>query len=193
MWAGWLPNVIIIFGFVLDDIEKESPLTLQALKIVLCTTPLLLLLLVNTAKDSFDSDGNKELVAKLSVQIAIDLFDAVEMLNIILDYKGHKFNISRKHLDAMISVVCISFFLSPWQMAENKVRDRWEPKTRFKTSLLRNLLEMFGVNLAFLIIRVLVLVNYEKDETIFIAKNIIAIIVSLLEGVHLCVSHGCRC
>ena len=52
---------------------------------------------------------------------------------------------------------------------------------------------MFGVNLAFLIIRVLVLVNYEKDETIFIAKNIIAIIVSLLEGVHLCVSHGCRC
>lgn len=121
MWAGWLPNVIIIFGFVLDDIEKESPLTLQALKIVLCTTPLLLLLLVNTAKDSFDSDGNKELVAKLSVQIAIDLFDAVEMLNIILDYKGHKFNISKKHLDAMISVVCISFFLSPWQMGENKL------------------------------------------------------------------------
>ena len=51
---------------------------------------------------------------------------------------------------------------------------------------------MFGVNLAFLIIRMLVLVNYEKGETIFIAKNIIAIILSLLEVVHLCVSHGCR-
>ena len=90
MWAGLLSNVIKIFGFVLDDIEKESCLTPQALKIVLCTTPTphLLLLLVNTAKDSFDSDGNKELVAKLSVQIAIDLFDAVEMLDIFWTTKN---------------------------------------------------------------------------------------------------------
>ena len=77
MWFGLFPNIVIIFGFVVDDIRKESPLTPQALKIVLCITPLLLLLLVNTAKDSYDSDKNKELVAKLSVQMAIDLFDAV--------------------------------------------------------------------------------------------------------------------
>ena len=188
MWLGLLPNTVIIFGFVVDDIKEESPLTPQTLKIVLCITPLLLLLLVNTAKDSYSSD-NKELVAKLSVQMAIDLFDAVEMLDIILDEKEHKFNISKTYEIAMICVVCISFFLSPWQMAENKV-SRWsEPKTRYKTSLLRNVVEMFGVNTAFLVIRVLVLVNYGKDETIFIAKNGIAIILSVLEVVHLCVSH----
>ena len=111
MWAGLLSNVIKIFGFVLDDIEKESSLTPQALKIVLCTTPHLLLLLVNTAKDSFDSDGNKELVAKLSVQIAIDLFDAVEMLDIFWTTKNTNSTFPKKHLDAMISVVWISFFL----------------------------------------------------------------------------------
>ena len=188
MWLGLFPNTVIIFGFVVDDIKEESPLTPQALKIVLCITPLLLLLLVNTAKDSYSSD-NKELVAKLSVQMAIDLFDAVEMLDIILDEKEHKFNISKGYEIAMICVVCISFCLSPWQMAENKV-SRWsEPKTRYKTSLLRNVVEMFGVNAAFLVIRVLVFVNYGKDETIFIAKNVIAIILSVLEVVHLCVSH----
>ena len=188
MWLGLFPNTVIIFGLVVDDIKEESPLTPQALKIVLCITPLLLLLLVNTAKDSYSSD-NKELVAKLSVQMAIDLFDAVEMLDIILDEKEHKFNISKAYEIAMICVVCISFFLSPWQMAENKV-SRWsEPKTRYRTSLLRNLVEMFGVNAAFLVIRVLVFVNYGKDETIFIAKNVIAIILSVLEVVHLCVSH----
>ena len=69
MWFGLFPNIVIIFGFVVDD-----TLTPQALKIVLCITPLLLLLLVNTAKDSYDSYKNKELVAKLSVQMAIDLF-----------------------------------------------------------------------------------------------------------------------
>ena len=188
MWLGLFPNTVIIFGFVVDDIKEESPLTPQALKIVLCITPLLLLLLVNTAKDSYSSD-NKELVAKLSVQMAIDLFDAVEMLDIILDEKEHKFNICKGYEIATICVVCISFCLSPWQMAENKV-SRWsEPKTRYKTSLLRNVVEMFGVNAAFLVIRVLVFVNYGKDETIFIAKNVIAIILSVLEVVHLCVSH----
>ena len=185
MWLGLFPNTVIIFGFVVDDIKEESPLTPQALKIVLCITPLLLLLLVNTAKDSYSS-GNKELVAKLSVQMAIDLFDAVEMLDIILDEKEH---ISKGYEIAMICVVCISFCLSPWQMAENRV-SRWsEPKTRYRTSLSRNVVEMFGVNAAFLVIRVLVLVNYGKDETIFIAKNVIAIILSVLEVVHLCVSH----
>ena len=188
MWLGLFPNTVIIFGFVVDDIKEESPLTPQALKIVLCITPLLLLLLVNTAKDSYSSD-NKELVAKLSVQMAIDLFDAVEMLDIILDEKEHKFDICKGYEIATICVVCISFCLSPWQMAENKV-SRWsEPKTRYRTSLSRNVVEMFGVNAAFLVIRVLVLVNYGKDETIFIAKNVIAIILLVLEVVHLCVSH----
>ena len=188
MWLGLFLNTVIIFGFVVDDIKVESPLTPQALKIVLCITPLLLLLLVNTAKDSYRSD-NKELVAKLSVQMAIDLFDAVEMLDIILDEKEHKFNISKGYEIAMICVVCISFFLSPWQMAENKVSSWSKPRTRYKTSLLRKVVEMFDVNAAFLVIRVLVLVNYGKDETIFIAKNGIAIILSVLEVVHLCVSH----
>lgn len=193
MWLGLLPNTVIIFGFVVDDIKEETPLTPQALKIVLCITPLLLLLLVNTAKDSYSSNGNKELVAKLSVQMAIDLFDAVEMLDIILDEKEHKFNICKGYQIAMICVVCISFCLSPWQMAENKV-SRWSaPQTRYKTSLFRNVIEIFCVNTAFLVIRVLVLVNYGKDETIFIAKNVIAIILSVIEVVHLWVSNGCRC
>ena len=120
MWLGLFPNTVIIFGFVVDDIKEGSPLTPQALKIVLCITPLLLLLLVNTAKDSYSS-GNKELVAKLSVQMAIDLFDAVEMLDIILDEKEHKFHISKGNEIAMICVVRISFCLSPWQMAENSL------------------------------------------------------------------------
>ena len=175
------------------EVTVEKPIcqtTNQSLEI---TGEIMLLLLVNSGKDSFRSDGNRELVAKLSVQMAIDLFDAVEMLDIILDEKENKHNISKGYEIATISVVCISFVLSPLQMAENKMRGRWsDPKTRFKTSLARNVLEMFGVNLAFLIIRVLVFVHYGKDETIFIAKNIIAIILSVLEVVHLFASHGCH-
>lgn len=197
VWAAYvcsalLPHIVIIFGFVVDSLEKERFLGPKVLKMVLCITPLLLLLLVNTADDSFSSDKCRELVAKLSVQMAIDLFDVVEMLDIVLDEKEHKYDISKGYEIAMISVACIGLFLSPLQMAENKFYSRGEPSTRFKTTLIRNLVEMIGVNLAFLVIRVLVFKYYGKDETIFIAKNGIAIILSVLEIGHLVGSHGCR-
>ena len=188
IWCALLPNVIIIFGFLVDELDKEMFLGPNVLKVVLCITPILLLLLVNTADDSYRSEGQRELVSKLSVQMAIDLFDGVEMLDIVLDEKEQNYGISTGFRIGMIAVACFSFFLSPLQMAETKFS--WgEPRTRFRTALIRNIVEMIFVNLAFLVIRVWVFSEYGKDESIFIAKNIIAIILSVLEICHLVISH----
>ena len=133
VWAVYiccalLPNVIVIFGSVVDNIEKERFLGPNVLKIVLCITPLLLLLLVNTADDSHSSERRREVVAKLSVDMAIDLFDGVEMLDIVLEDKEHKYGISEEFMIATITVACFSFFLSPLQMAQTKFT--WgEPRT----------------------------------------------------------------
>ena len=74
----------------------------------------------------------------MSVQMAIDLFDVVEMLDIVLDEKEHKYDISKGYKIAMISV---ALFLSPLQMAENKFSSWAEPSTRFKTALIRKALD----------------------------------------------------
>ena len=193
VWASYiycalLPNVIVVFVCVVENIEKEEFLNPNMLKIVLCFTPLLLLLLVNTADDSHSSRDYRELVAKLSVQMAVDLFDAVEMLDIGLDDKVHKYGISKEYEIATLVVACFSLFLSPLQMAEIKLS--WgDPKPRFKTTIARNIAEILGVNLAFLIIRVMIFSEYGKDESIFIAKNAIAIILSCLEIYHVVRSH----
>ena len=188
VWASYiycalLPNVIVVFVCVVENIEKEEFLNPSMLKIVLCFTPLLLLLLVNTADDSHSSSDYRELVARLSVQMAVDLFDAVEMLDIALDDKVHKYGISKEYEIATLVVACFSLFLSPLQMAEIKLS--WgEPKPRLKTTIARNIAEMIGVNVAFLVIRVLIFSEYGKDESIFIVKNAIAIILSCLEIYH---------
>lgn len=193
VWAVYiccalLPNVIVIFGFVVNNIEKERFLGPNVLKIVLCITPLLLLLLVNSADDSHSSERHREVVARLSVEMAIDLFDGVEMLDIVLEEKEHSYGVSKEFALAMTIVACFSFFLSPLQMAQTKVS--WgRPRTRFPIALIRSIVKMVGVNLAFLIIRVWVFFEYGKDESIFIAKNGIAIILSLLEIYHLVRSH----
>jgi len=199
VWAVYiccalLPNIVVIFGFVVDDLEKEKFLGPNVLKIVLCITPLLLLLLLNTADHDDDHDQTakelrRELVSKLSVQMAIDLFDAVEMLDIVLDEKEHNYGISKGFGIATTVVACLSFFLPPWQMAETKFKYGKPKKTRYKTTLIRNIAEMIAVNSVFLGVRLVVFFKYGKDESIFIAKNGIAIILSALEICYVVGSH----
>ena len=174
-------NIGIVFGVVGDRIDKDKLLGPNTLKMVLCITPLLLLLLLNTAGDSEETDQHRELVSTLSVQMAIDLFDAVDMIDIVLEENEHGVGISVAFGAAMIVVACFSLFLSPLQMAEYKMSNSGKPKIRFRIALLRNFVQIVFVNLVFLVIRAVVFFQYGKDASIFIAKNGIAIILSLLK------------
>ena len=81
---GLVISIAIVFGFVGDILDKKRFLGPNVLKTVLCITPLLLLLLLNTAKDG---KKYKEVVSKLSFYMTVDIFNSVEMLDIVLDKK----------------------------------------------------------------------------------------------------------
>lgn len=199
VWAFYiffalLPNIIVIFGFVVNCLDKEKFLGPNVLKMVLCITPVLLILLLNTADYGDEDDDEKkvrrELVSRLSVQMAIDLLDTIEMLDIALEEKEHDYGISNGFGIAMIVVACLSFLMSLFQMAEIKFDGDGKPdKLRYKTTLIRTVGEMITVNFVFLIIRLVVFFKYGKDESIFIAKNGIAIVLSSLEICYLVDSH----
>ena len=157
-----------------DGLEKKTlgPIWLKA---TLCVTPLLLLLLINTASDARKYKGA---VSQLCVQLAVDLLDAVEMIDIVLEEQEHNYGISKGFGIAMISLACLSLLLSPWQMIEIDLN---EQKTRRRTAIARNIVEIICVNSVFLIIRLVIVFKYKKDEAVFIAKNIIAILLSALE------------
>ncbi|KAM7439234.1 hypothetical protein ABFA07_011408 [Porites harrisoni] len=175
--VGLIPSIGIVFGVAGDGLgNNDMTLGPIMLKATLCATPLLVIALLNTASD-IDDDEDRELVYKLCVQLAVDLLDAVEMIDIVLDEKEHDFGISEGFGIAMITVACFSFLLSLWPMIETEmVGDR-----ETNSIIIRNFVEIFGVNGVFLIIRLVIVFKYEKDESIFIAKNIIAIILSGLE------------
>ena len=157
-----------------NDTKTLGPTLLKA---TLCVTPLLLLLLLNTASDANETDENKDDVYKLCVQLAVDLLDAVEMIDIVLDEKEHNYGISQGFGIAMIAVACISFLLSLWPMIETKLHG----KKKTISAISRNAAEIVLVNGPFLVIRLVIVFSYGKDESIFVAKNVIAIILSVLE------------
>jgi len=182
-----ISNIAIVFLVVGDSLDKNKLLGPNALKLVLCITPLLLLLLLHNADDSDQTDEHRELVSKLSYQMAIDLFDAVDMIDIVLEEIEHDFGIPNEFGAVMIVLACFSLMLSIWQLAENKLR-RGETKIRFRNAFFRNVVEILLVNLPFLVIRGVVFFKYGNNESIFMAKNVIAIILSVLEIRHIYVS-----
>ena len=206
-------NIWIIFGTIGDKLDSEKWLGPNVLKGVLCVTPPLLLLLLHNADDLDRSNARKHLVSKLSFQMVVDLFDVVDMIDIVLEDKGHGSTsysnantiinetqpriptsslttIPERFRMVMVAVASLSLLLSLWQLFENKLSRNYT-KIRFRTTVLRNLVQIVLVNLFFLIIRLVVYAMYQKDESIFITKNIISIVWSILDKAH-CESHSVK-
>ena len=169
--TGLVVSTIIVFATVVDNMGKES---LLGLKVTLCITPILLLLLLNTATDVKD---HEELLPSLCFEMAVDLVDTIEILDIVLDEKEHNYGIPNGFGHAMVAIACISFLISPWKMLENDFETGEQLPMR---ALLRYIFEMALVNFVFLIIRSVILIKYKKDESIFILKNLVAIIVGIM-------------
>ena len=79
----FIPIVAIIFAVAGDHLDKEKFLGPNALKVTLCLTPVLFLFLPNIASDLSGTDDHRQLAFRLTIQVTIDLFDAVEMLDIV--------------------------------------------------------------------------------------------------------------
>lgn len=193
-WSYWLkctqaslPMIAIIFALAGDDLDKEMFLGPNTFKVILCLTPVLFLFLPNTASDLSGNEEYRQLAFRLTFQVTIDLFDAVEMLDIVLDESQkatetipNPHGIPKEFGIVMVTLACFSFLLSLLQMAENKL-DKGKVKQRRYLPIIRNLVQLVFVNFVFMVIRLVVFFKYKKEESIFIAKNGIAIYMSALE------------
>ena len=177
-------NIAMVVVLVGDRISKTEFLSPNALKAILCITPILLLLLLNTG-DLNDSHGNykeTEIVSYLCLPMTVDLFDGVEMIDIVLEAREYDFGIPKEFSTAIFALACFGFIVlvSPWHMAEIKITPD-EAKIRFHTQWYRNIVQIVCVNVPFLVIRMVVFSVFGKDESIFIAKNGIGIVLSIME------------
>ena len=155
-----VPNIAITFAKCGDDLDKKNFLGPNALKVILCLTPVMFLFLLNTASDLSENKEYRQLASQLSIQITIDLFDAVEMLDVVLDERENSHGISKDFGIAMIVVACFSFTLSLLQMAEHKLDEGNKSyQLRERLSIIRNFIQLSLVNLVFLIIRLVIFIK----------------------------------
>ena len=174
-------NIATVFGFVGDRISKTEFLSPNVLKAILCITPILLLLLLTTSDlgDSDESKKGREIVSKIYFPMAFDLFDGIEMIDIVLEEREHEFGIPKAIMIALATLSFITLVI-PRRMVETRLTEEgW--KTRVRTAMYHHLFQIFLVNITFLVIRTVVFFTSGRDESIFVAKNGIGIILSIRE------------
>ena len=189
VWLAWFLYILvfviavaIIFVKVVPDLDGTETFGPNVLKTLLCITPVLLILLLNITI----SPSNRRFVERVSVTAALDLFDSIEMLAIIVEQKKNDFTLDQSIEIAIIIFVCISFLLSPFALFQHRIKFG-EVTVRKKTMLARTIFQVLLVNLTFLVMRFIVWFHYDYNASIFIAKNIIAIAISFVE---VCVVFG---
>lgn len=197
VWTCYIAGFVICIGIIFggdepieDKLEKEKFFGPNILKMTLCLTPLILLLLLSTGTDSM---AYRELIWKLSLRMALDLFDGVEMLEVIIEENEVSHEVPKSFEKAILAFVCISFLVSPLQLVEIKLgpyNDTW--KIRKCTSALRTTIQVICVNCVFLGLRLDLFLKYGKDASIFIAKNGIVILLGLFEICSVCSWCGCE-
>ena len=179
---GLIPYIAIVFALCGDVLDKNNFLSPTCLKVILCITPVAFLILVNTASDLGEHEDYKTLAWTLSVVITIDLVDSIEMLDIVLEERENSHGIPKEFGYAMIAAACVSFLLTLLQIAENELKNG-TVSLRNAVAILANVLQIIFVNLPFMVMRLVVIVKYNKDdnESIFITKNLIAIFLSVMQ------------
>ena len=180
LFFGWklyigcvfVPNVVGIFGgiavYKAEDLQTSG---INSLTLTVCATPILLLLLLITADDSFGSRNHRDLVRNLSILMVSDLIDGIEMLDSTL--KGNSYGIHKSFLTLGAVMIIV---LSSFQMAEYKfVRGELMEQPIYTTTVTRHIFVII-LNLVFLIVRVKV-----SRFILIIFKNCMAIILSVIQ------------
>ena len=155
------------------DGEQDNPFGPTVFVKVLCITPFILLLFLNTAGEGgTEFHGESEwLFATMTAHI----FDAVDMIDNVLNGYG---NGTPTGLGAgLIGLASGCLLLAAWEFLE---RAHHSPGSKNGAKVYR-LIGLILVNLATLIIRAVVYVDHGWRETTSIAKNIIMICTSVPE------------
>ena len=186
VWGFWFIyillytiSVAIIFAKISHKLDKSETYGPNFLKAILCITPALLVLILQLV---ISPSYHKQVLA-LSVLAALDLFDGIEMLEIVLMQN----DLVNFHLDdgvviCIIAFACLSFVLISLGLFCNKFDDvDTVEKRSHRIAICCGLAVILLTNVPFLALRIYIWVDSGYEAAIFIAKNVVSLVVGLVK------------
>ena len=173
------PMLGLIFGrtVIENKLDNTSFWGANMLKTTICVTPWLLLLLVHSTTDD---QKYRKLLDEISFTFTLDLFDGIEMLEVIIEEDVDHRGVPKELEIAILACVCGFICLSPLEFFQFKFDEEdCEYKSRTKMVIIRKMVHAL-LNLSFLVLRLILWFKYGRNALIFITKNSLSIIQLLL-------------
>ncbi len=186
VWRLWFVYIVlyiisiaIIFGKVAHKLDKSETYGPNFLKIILCIAPALLVLVLQLVICPSYRKG----VLALSVFAALNLFDGIEMLEIVLvQNKWEHFDLDDSVEKAIIVFACLSFLVTSLGITRNKLDSRSYIEERdVPMAVYPRLLVILLTDIPFLVLRVYVWVDCGYETSVFITKNVVSLVVVLIQ------------
>ena len=159
--------------------ESHSFFDSKFLKITLCLTPGIMLLLLTSVTDESGT------LKQLYFTSVMDLFDGVEMIEVLHEDVCDKIP---KGWEIAVLVAALSFFFGSF-LEVHQIKfdedDDDEAKERRKTTVIAIVFQIV-LNVAFLVIRLFLWFKYDFDSAVFLAKNVISLVVAIVDVVERC-------
>ena len=191
MWLGLVPSIGIVFGRLGDKITSKGFWNTSTLKVTLCITPLLLLLMFHTKIATNEFTSHSEKVLKYFVKAAINLCDGIELICVILDENECGHGIPKHYKNTLIAFTCISYLWLPCAMFleyEPTFGDEAEDvglSVLVSCNVTQAVLESIYLGL-----RMGLSLRYGVTTSIFIMKNVSMIIILARQTFNVC--FGCE-
>ena len=186
VWGFWLfyillymISVAIIFGVVARKLDRSETYGPNFLKAMLCIAPALLVLVLQLVISPTYRKG----VLALSVFAALDLFDGIEMLEIVLmQNEIEDFELKSSVEKVIIGFACASFIVTSIGLARFEFKNGGTVEERENgPAICLGFIEILFTNAVFLALRIYVWADCGYEASIFIAKNIVSLVVGLVD------------
>lgn len=180
IWIGIVPMTAVVFGLIGDRIEFKGFWNPNTLRITLCITPFLWLLVCQTAKTPLSLRFDSPLgITRYTVMGMVHLYDAIELLgDVVSESEYGTYRISADLKYSLIAFACIKNLWLPFVM---KIELHGERERRDRFCWLAYYIVELVFETVFLGLRLGLCLGYEITASIFINKNIAMIIVHMHE------------
>ena len=167
-----VPEVAVIFKRYAAELRDAKIWHQNLLKIALCITPMLFLLLVNSHHDSRPYSERRVYIDKISAGVTLDLLDSIDILEVLF-IDDIELNLPVGLENAIIAFACINFFLPTLALMELRAITKGQVNST-ASKVLYSISYICLVNVPLGVIRIILWTNYNQDVSVFIGKNLIA-------------------
>lgn len=192
--AGSLPLVYIVWFFysalltakvvllfkldVAQSLDVNSAFGPQLLKVIIASSAVVFLLLVETHNNAEPHSDEQSYIYFLITSTVFEIFDSVTFLGILFPMQT-KVVLTYDLENAVLVLACINFILPTMTLYKLSLSEFGCRQRPLGLQLLYKGLHLCLVNIPYFVIRVYLWTLYDHDVTLFLLKNILAVVITL--------------